>query len=152
MLSGVDLSVARAIFHTSEQGLVSNEFWVQQPSVDGLGPVLEGVKRRAIEQRVRQWGAGQRLERPLQPSSDSTDLAELLQLSGWQHATALPPHPGGADVAGGADGNSHSSKLLLRNRPQGLKPADSWTGRTLCSGLPASLLLLATLSRALCSD
>ena len=69
VLAGMDLQVARAMFHTSEQALAVQEFWVQQQSADGLCPVLEGVQRRAIEQRVRQWSAGRcYTERPMQRS------------------------------------------------------------------------------------
>lgn len=92
LLTGLHLTVARAVFSTSEQsGLACNEFWVQQPREDGLGPVLEGVKRRAIEQRVRQWSAGQRLElRPPQPRDEDANLG--FELPGAEHVTVLPPH------------------------------------------------------------
>ena len=39
----------------SGDGTCSFEFWVREPGPDGLGPVLERVRRRAIEQRLRQW-------------------------------------------------------------------------------------------------
>ena len=96
VLAGVDLSIAKAFFRTSEAGVVSNEFWVQQIGSDGLlGPVIEGVKRRAIEQRIRQWSAGQRLELRAQHvafSHASDDLSELLRLPDWQGAVELPQH------------------------------------------------------------
>ena len=50
VLSGLDLNIARAKLSVSDKGVVNNEFWVQQSSADGAGPVVEGVKRRAIEQ------------------------------------------------------------------------------------------------------
>jgi len=102
VLAGVDLTIARAFFRTSEQGVVSNEFWVQQTGTDGrLGPIIEGVKRRAIEQRIRQWSAGQRMELRAQHVASghaSSDLSELLKLPSWQGATELPPHSDTDDI------------------------------------------------------
>ena len=129
VLAGVDLSIARALFHTSKQGLVSNEFWVQQTASDGqLGPVLEGAKRRAIEQRVRQWSAGQRLElraRHLPLVSSGDDLGVLLHSDGWRGAAALPPHVVATEE--GADGaESHASLVSALAHALGLDC--SWLG------------------------
>ena len=109
VLGGMDLRIARAFFRTSDAGVVSNEFWVQTMGADGrLGPILEGVKRRAIEQRIRQWSAGQRLElraQHLACGPAACDLGELLKLHGWDGAAELSPHalddddPFGAGVA-----------------------------------------------------
>ena len=96
VFEGVDLSIARALFHTSEQGVVCNEFWVQQTSSDGrMGPVFEGVKRRAIEQRVLQWSADQKLEpRARDLVAISCSSGELLTgWAGWQVSPAMYPAP-----------------------------------------------------------
>ena len=101
VLAGVDLSIARASLSVSDKGVVFNEFWVQQRSAGGLGPVLEGIKRRAIEQRLYQWSAGQRLENALKPAANgaSSDLGDLKQVAGWSETTSLPSHgTDGADA------------------------------------------------------
>ena len=77
VLAGVDLTVARAVIQTSQQGRAANEFWVQQQSAEGAGPVAERVKRRAIEQRLRRWSAGKQLDSAALPLSSQGGLGDL---------------------------------------------------------------------------
>eukprot|EP00966_Prymnesium_polylepis_P071251 1654990-Prymnesium_polylepis.1 len=98
VLAGIDLTVARAVFSTSEDGVVSNDFWVQEPGADGLGPVLERHKRRSIEQRLRQWSAGietQELDGSsagLRESKRRNSNDGSGELPRWANTVLLEPH------------------------------------------------------------
>ena len=129
VLAGVDLSIARALFTVSEQGVASNEFWVQQTSFDGrLGPILEGVKRRAIEQRVRQWSAGQRLELRAQHlpfTHASFGLSELLKLPRWQGVVELPQHNDEEELIGAG---AEQREALINALTAALTTDCTWLG------------------------
>lgn len=115
-LFGVDLSIARATFETAD-GLACNEFWVQEASEDGSGPVLEDVKRRRIEQRLRQWCADRGPARPQRVSG-----AALGRAPDWPCAEALPPHA--AESTDAAERESLLSSLASALSVDGV----SWLG------------------------
>ena len=85
-------------------GQATFEFWVQETSGDGLGPVLERVKRRGIEQRLRQWSmAAPVLERQAQPKLQTIEGGTGAAEAGgatpeghdhpkWPGAKSLPAH------------------------------------------------------------
>lgn len=133
VLAGGDLTIARAAFHSSAQGVVSFEFWVQQTNSDGKGPVLEGVRRRAIEQRVRHWSAGQSLTisadgepLPFAAFLASSDLSELLKLPGWHSAVELPQRR--ADEGSVAHDTDGGSEALVNALTDALSANCTWTG------------------------
>ena len=111
VLEGVGLTIARATIQTSENDIVSNEFWVQEPGADGPGPVLERFKRRAIEQRLRQWSAGERRDNQEAPSLRRVETNAPIELPDWHFDAVLESHP----PAGEGDAEDEEQRQRLIN-------------------------------------
>ena len=111
VLSGLDLNIARAKLSVSDKGVVNNEFWVQQETSSGFGPVLEAFSRRAMVQRLRAF-EGPAAAKADAPSPDSFVRRSIHELGSagelpaeWTRgASLLAPHP--------SDGGETSEPLI----------------------------------------